>query len=1150
MLRRSKLLLLFVFTIYAWAQTDRGAIRGTVADQSGAVVPGALVTATSSTTGVANSAKSTEGGVYNISALPAGAYTVTVVQSGFKTVIRENVVVDVGNVTGLDLKLEVGSSSQSVNVTAAAPILKTEQSSTSAEVAVEAFAELPLSAGGGRSPQNFTSLTPGVGSNNSINGAPQYSGQVSMDGLTVQNAENLGATNNVRFPPEAVSEMSIVTSAYSAEYGQTGGGVQRYSIKSGTNQYRGNVYEYLKNTEFDARGFFNLQRPVDRQNEYGFSIGGPVSIPKVYNGKNKSFFFFNADWFKTQGAASTKIVSLPNTAFRNGDFSGNLVSAIPGAVNACTGGGVITGQIFDPATTQTVNGTACRTPFAGNKVPVSRMSPAAVKILGMLPATTTQAVQNNAYLQAAPSFNNFNDYLIKGDQYFGSKHHLSVSFLDSSNPTGGGSLLPAPLTTAGDTIYSWDFARATYDWIISSTFLNTLQLGYNREIFTHQPTGSYNEPNWDSLLGIPNYQSASALFPGILWGSNQTLGNQQLWYATSNTYLFNDSLSWTRGRHTFKFGVQYNNESHALWKDWPAQFNFSQNETGLPSNFGSTGNAAASLLIGAVDSTNIPSLANTSVNYRVPVTFELYAQDDYKVTPRLTLNYGLRWSLFLPMTEEHNIYSAVDLSTPNPSAGGLPGSYSFAGLNGQGSCLSSACNNANGFAPRAGLAWRALDRMVVRAAYGLSYYATGLYGAGNNAYLTDGYDPTSTSASPNNGVTPATTLDQGFPLSQLQTKNLTSSYAIGSTFDYWANSAQKIADVQSWNFAVQTQLAANLVLDVAYVGTKGSHLTAPANINQLGDNYLSLGSTLLNSNINSPAVVAAGYTSPWPGFAAALGANATLAQALRPFPQYLTGFGYNSDNVGSSSYNALQAKLEKRLSNGLYLLASYTWDKSITDANTTLLSTPGNNPSGTGIVRDEYNLRLSRSIASNWQPTVLTTAFTYELPIGPGKMFWKQGGFVGRLTGGWHLNGILTYRSGALISVAAQQAQSNFAGPNYASTVSNVAQKGNWSGNFDPAVDRYLNINAFSVPTGYGTGGQYLPNLRGPAFLNEDLSLSKATTIKERLNLEIRLETFNAFNRVVFGAPITNVAVPQSFGQITSQANSPRNAQLAVKLNF
>ena len=212
----------------------------------------------------------------------------------------------------------------------------------------------------------------------------------------MQNAENIGATNNVRFPPEAVSEMSIVTTAYSAEYGQTGGGVQRYEIKSGSNSYHGNVYEYLKNTDLDARAFFNIVRPVDRQNEYGFSIGGPVSIPKLYNGKNRSFFFFDADWFKTQGASATSIVSLPNAAFRNGDFSGNLVSAVPGATNPCGGGAVINGQIFDPLTTQTVNGQQCRTAFPGNVIPASRISPAAQKVMAMLPPTNTQATLNNA----------------------------------------------------------------------------------------------------------------------------------------------------------------------------------------------------------------------------------------------------------------------------------------------------------------------------------------------------------------------------------------------------------------------------------------------------------------------------------------------------------------------------------------------------------------------------------------------------------------------------------------------------------------------------------------------------------------------------------------------------------------------------------
>ena len=1140
------------------AQTDRGGIRGTITDPSGAVIAGALVTVTNTNTGVAASTKSSDAGTYNITGLTAGTYHVGVVQSGFKTLLRDNVVVDVGGVTGLDFSLQVGDSSQQVTVTTAAPILKTEQSSTSTEVSVAAYSDLPLSAGGGRSPQNFKYLTPGVNTNNSVNGGPQLSGQVSMEGITVQNAEVFGADNNVRFPPEAVGEMSVVTSAYSAEYGTTGGGVQQYTIKSGTNQYHGNAYEYLKNTVLDGRGFFNLQRPIDRQNEYGFSVGGPVSIPKVYDGRNKSFFFFSADWFKTRGGATTTITSLPNAATRNGDFSGYLGPAISGVTNNCTGGGALSGQIFDPSTTRTVNGQTCRDPFAGNVIPASRISPVAKQILSLVPATNTQALLNNAYLQTAPSFNNFNDYIIKFDQYFGTKHHLSGLFLDSSNPTGGGSLLPAPLATAGSTINSWDFARATYDWIVSPTLLNEMRLGYNRQIFTHQPVGS-SYPGWQNVFGLPGYATASSLFPGIIWSANdlQTLGNQQFWYATSNTYVVNESVAWTKVRHNLKFGFEYDHLGHALWKDWPAQLTISRNETGLPSALGATGQEAASFLLGQIDNSNIPSLGNTSVNY-LWRNLSLYAQDDYKVTPRLTINYGLRWDLFMPMTEEHNILSAVDLSMPNPSVGNLPGSYVFAGRNGQGSCLSSACNSAQGLAPRFGFAWKLSDRLVVRGGYGISYFPTGLYGAGNNVYLTDGYDPTSTVSTPDNGTTPAATFAQGFPASSLRAPNLTSSYGIGSTFNYWSHSAEQVADVQSWNISAETQLAPNLALDVAWVGTKGTHLSMLQNINQLNPAYLPLGTSLLNSNINSSAVAAAGFAAPWPGFSSALGANATLAQALRPYPQFLSGFGYNSNNDGNSSYEAMQAKLEKRASNGLYLLASYTYDKSITSANSTLYSVPGNNPTGSGEVTDQYNLRLARTVASAWQPHVFTAAFNYELPIGPGKRFLTSSGFVGRLTGGWHVSGILTYRTGSLISVTAPQNLPLFAGANYASPVLGIAQKGSWSGNFDPASDRYLNTSAFTLatPGAFGTGGQFLPNLFAPFYKNEDLSVSKVTVIKERFNLELRLEAFNAFNRVVFGAPSGtaslnfDVSNPSNFGKITTTANLPRNAQIAMKLNF
>jgi hypothetical protein len=1159
--------MMFSFVTSVLAQTDRGGIRGTITDPSGAVVAGAVVTVRNAANGVSSTATTTDAGVYSINALPAGTYRVELSVKGFKSVIRDNVAVDVGNIVGLNLQLEIGDTSQTVTVESAAPILKTEQSATSSEVAVQVYDDLPLSASGGRTPNSFKYLTPGVSANNSVNGSPQLSANVTMDGITTQNAELFGTDGNVRFPPEAVAEMSIVTTAYAAEYGQTGGGVQRYEIKSGTNQYHGNIYEFLKNTDFDSRGFFNVVRPTDHQDEYGFSLGGPVSIPKIYNGKNRSFFFFNADWYQTRSASATTIASLPNTAFRNGDFSG-LLGASVGATNPCTGGPVLSGQIFDPATTRTVNGQYCRTPFPNNVIPSSRISPAAAGILGLLPATTNQGVVNNTYLPAASSFNNFNDYTIKGDQYFGSKHHLSMMFLDSANPSGGGQLLNGPLETwGGTTHYSWDFSRFTEDWTITPHVLNTVRLAYDREIFDHYPTGSsgnystgsYSDPNWASTLGgvgIPGYQNASHLFPGIIFGTSSysspymTLGNQQFWYATSNTYVINDALAWSSGRHNFKFGFEYDDMWHALWKDWPAQLTFAKNETALPTAIGSTGNEIASLLLGYVDNANIPNLANTSVNYRAPQTYNFYAQDDYKVTSRLTVNYGLRFELYKPIYEKHDIYGAVDLSMPNPSAGGLLGSYTFAGQNGVGSCLPSACNSAGGWAPRLGVAYRVSDRFVVRAGYGISYFPTGLYGAGNNAYMTDGYDPTSSAASGNNGVTPAFTLAQGFPASDIQTRNLTSSYCIGCNFDYWSHSAQTIGQVQSWNFSTQTSLTPNLALDVAYVGSKGTHLTAPENINQMPDTYLGLGSALLESNITSPAVVAAGFTQPWPGFAAALGSKATLAQALRPYPQYLVGYGYNSDNDGNSTYNSLQVKLEKRLSSGLYALVSYTYDKNITDANSTLLATPGNNPANSGYVRDQSNRHLDKSVANAWQPHVLTAAIEYELPFGPGKKFVQTGGITGRIIGGWRLGAILTYHTGSLISVVAPQPLPNFSGPNTASTVPGVRQMGTWSGSFDPATDRYLNVNAFALPTGYGTGGIYLPNVFGPTFEDEDLSLSKSTKIRERFGLELRLEAFNAFNRVIFGGPNADIAVPQSFGTITSQANSPRTAQIAMKLNF
>lgn len=1151
-------LLMFGCALPGWGQSVTGTIRGTITDASGAVIAGAAIKVTNQATGVVTTAESSATGAYTVELLPVGTYRVNVSLPGFKSLQRDNVGVELGNITGLDLRVEVGDSTQTVDVTAAAPILKTTEGQTTASVSTAAFADLPLSAGGGRNPVSFTALTPGVntGNSSSANGSPSDAVLVTLDGVTSQTVMVFGGTGTIRIPPEAVGEMSVVSSAYNAEFGNTGGGVQRYTLKSGTNQYHGNAYEFFKNTDLDARSFFSVVRPVDRQNEYGFSLGGPVSIPKVYNGRNKSFFFWNADWYKTKGASSTSIVSLPNAAARTGDFSGYLGSAIAGATNPCGGGSVLSGEIFDPQTTRTVNGVSCRDPFPNNIIPASRISPTAQAIYALMPPTTTQAVLNNTTELAQPSYSNFNDYTLKWDQYFGTNHHLSGSFVDSAVPTGGGATLPAPMINAGATLNAYDQSRLTHDWVIKPTVVNELVLGYNRDVFSHYPTGSY-DAGWQQAIGVPGYNLGSALFPGVLWAASdyQTMGNQQYWDNIVNSYILVDGLSWSKGRHNIKVGFEQDNSLTTQKKDWPVDMTFNRNSTGLPSVLGTTGEEAASFDLGLMQTSIVQQLAGTNAGY-VYRNFMEYIRDDWRVSSRLTLNIGFRVETYTPQKTEYaapnQFYSGVDLSTPNSAAGGLLGSYVFADINGQKSCLSSACKDGTGYAPRFGYAYRVNDRLVIRGGYGISYFPTGLYGAGNSVFSTDGYDPTSTASSPDNGVTPAATFATGFPASALQTRNLGPQVNIGTSFQYWSKEAQTLANTQSWNFSTETQLSPNLALDVAYVGTKSSHLSMAMNINQLNPMYLSLGTSVLQSSITSPAAAAAGIGQPWPGFASQLGALATVGQALRPYPQYLTGFGYNSDNEGNATYQSLQAKLEKRMSGGLYLLGAFTFDKCISDSNTTSLSLPGNNTLSSGTIPNQYNYATQRAVCANWQPFVLSIASNYDLPIGPGKPFLNTGGVLGRVLGGWRLGAVLLFRTGSLISATQPTNLPLYAGSQYANPLPGVSAKGTWSGAFNPATDLYLNPAAFTLaPTNtFGTGSWYLPNVFAPFYSNANISLSKSTTIKERVNAELRIETFNTLNHPIFAGPSANISTLSTFGKITSTADGGRNCQMVLKINF
>ena len=1141
MFRRASLLVVLVFSLFSlYAQTERGSIRGTISDPSGASVGRAKVTATDVATGVATTTYSTEAGNYNVPELPPATYNVQVQATGFRTLTQENVVVQVSSVAALDLQLQVGSISENVTVTAAAPILQSETSDVNTTVSPKAYSDLPLtSSGGGRQPQGFMFLAPGVsaGGNSAsntfdahVNGSQTLSTELQIDGMTSQTAEVQGDPRNLTFPPDAIEEMSVTTSSYSAQFGNTGGGVEQFVVKSGTNGFHGNLYEFLRNDVLDARGFFNATRSPHRENEFGFSVGGPVIIPKVYNGKNRTFFFTDFNWYKLRAGAQNAIGSVPDAAFRSGNLSG-LVDSNGKQI-----------QIYDPNTTTALPGGGfTRAPFANNQIPLNRISPVSLKILQYVPAPTLSGIYNN-YPGTGGSIDNYRDWIAKVDQYLGSKQHFSATWIEGWRPDNGPySILPHPVESSRDGNFWVKTARFNYDWTISPTLLNSFRVGFNRQ---HQLlAATETNTNYGDLVGISGMNNG---FPAVSWGAFTPLAqNQDRIEPVSNTFLYADTVSWTKDKHNLKFGIDFRRLQHnGRYPNRDAYYSFSPLETAFPSGplKSTTGNEFASFLLGQVDGAS--EYINSVVVGERTNYAGLYALDDWKITPKLTLNLGLRWDVYTPYEEVENRYSIMDPAVPNPAAGGIPGAYVYAGgtkgtppFTGQNRLTTNSNTDWRNFAPRLGLAWKVTNREVIRAGYGISFYPNGGLGGGNITSVSDGYSTQANFTSLDSGVHPAFVWDNGFPQTYPHPPTISAGLNVGNSANMWWDNASKPMYKQDYNFTEETQLTSTLILDLAYVGSKATRLvTGTVNPDQLNPSYLGLGS-LLQDNITDPAVVAAGFKPPYPGF------TGSLAQALRPFPQYIGVGTENSANIGNSTYNSLQTKLEKRFSQGLWLLASYTWSKTITDSNSTL-----GGFFSTG-ARDNYNRRLEKALAVFDVPSRLTVGFNYELPIGPGKPVLNTG-IASKILGGWQVNGILTYQSGNPIQISANNTLPLFNGANTPNSVAGQSAVRSCSG-FDPGSGLLLNSAAFTLPATnqIGTSAQVLPNARNCPVYNEDLGVMKRFFINERTFFEFRFEMFNAFNRVVFGSPAANVN-NSNFGQVTSQGNAPRNGQVALKFVF
>ena len=1129
-----------------FGQGNLGGLTGNVADSSGGLVPEVAVRAVNLANGAVVSAVSGPNGNYLIQGLAPGNYRLEAEKSGFKKTILDNVVVQTATVGTRDITLEVGSVIELVNVAADTMTLQTTGAEIGTAMEPKALLDLPISLGGAatagasgrRQIENFIFLTPGVtGSqwSKSINGAPGFSQEILIDGEDLQNIGAPAFIADSSPPYEAVSEFKVQNTLYPAEYG-LGYGVLNFTLKSGGNGFHGDLYEFLRNDKFDSRGFFVASKPIIRQNEFGVSVGGPVILPR-YNGKNKTHFFFAYSGFRLRGGLPAGgLVTVPTTQERSGNFSDYPF------------------PLFDPTTTRSDGkGSFMRDPFPGNIIPASKISGVAQRLIGLLPPPDISATYFNNYVDRSTQPSDDDIWSIKLDHQITAKQQINGGFWWVKSNIVVNGPLAGPLNPGlRYTPTHGGGLRINHEYTLTPALINHVGFGWT-------PT----EPTWtfwltdtrkgNQVLQIPGIPADANGYPEFHFdnpgyqylGNSQENGFQPQRFVNS---VLNEDLSWVKRRHQMKFGFSFRRRTMEAQDvdNRAGVFNITSLATSQPNdpNFSNWGNSFASLMLGQIQSAYRQQPA--PVQHFHDSLFSWYVDDNIRLTKKLTLSLGLRYELPLYVVEDNGIVSFLNLSRPNPAAGGLPGALQFQGTGtGRSGSLNIFGAYHKAFAPRLALAYALNQKTVVRAGYGVFRLYPNYGRMNSGVFWNSGFGATLSSSSTDSGIHPAFNLDQGFPIGDLNLPNFDPTQNNGGSATYVNSSANKPAFMQSWTLDIQRTLPYSMILDTAYVASHTTGLwTGLENINQVDPKYLSLGNTLLE-DIGSKDAAAAGVRPPYAGFTGSVG------QALRPHPQYTT-INDMFQPTGYNTYHSLQLRLQKQYSNGLSLLTSYTFSKNIGAQGS---DTFGDIFGGGGLnAIDSFNRKLEKSLAPIDQTHVLVLSWVYELPFGKGKHFLSQMNPVANtILGGWQINSIERYQSGTPISVSGGSNIPLFGGGNRPNWISSKVRSSVPMSSFDPAKDLYININAFSEPAPFtfGTAPPVLPNTRVPALYNEDFSVFKKFGLgSETRYLEFRAELFNIFNRVVFGGPAANVNNPNSFGTIGSQANGARVIQFGMKLLF
>jgi hypothetical protein len=1160
-------------------QTFYGSVVGTVSDATGGVVPGATVTLTNNGTGERRTASTATDGAYRFMNLVPGIYKLEVEQAGFKHYTRDQVQVNVEAAVRVDIGLQVGEVTQSVEVSAEAALLQTENASLSQVVASRSVQELPLN---GRNILNLVALVPGVvpqgssegsltGKNLFAAGNYQIGGGVANQSATLYDgvAVNVAYGNATVLVPsqDAVSEFRVQTNNLSAEYGRYTGGVINLASRSGTNEFHGGAYEFVRNTHLNASDFFTnankLAKPPFHQNQFGANIGGPIR-------KDKTFIFGSYEGYRQrQGVLFNYTV--PTTERLTGNFSN-----LRGSSGALT-------PIYDPLTQCGAYGnSACppsgpqRQPFAGNVIPKDRINPVAQKYIdfpywGTPIAPGLQYTNQFNYPKNVATGGNNDQVNIRGDENVSDKQHLLMRFTQWKSSgqrvdVYGNGLLAGDPYSPERFVTTQAVLADTYS--INQTTIFDIRLGFTRWVYDRTPgTAGIDIPK---ATGLPSYYNQLDSLRGLT--GSETLPAMQvtgynavatgMLYGITNSYTIAPSLIKMMGRHTLKMGADVRRMDFNYYQDNNAggTFSFSnlftsQNATSA----GATGDPFASFLLGLPASGNVQTSLFTAAGLHYQ---GYYFNDTYQATNKLTLNLGLRWEIPGQYTERFDRQTSFNPGMVNPTLAAAGIKVNGAPVMGAFALVNSPDHPERGlrpehwklFAPRIGVAYRLSERTVIRSGAGMFFIPTDAVFAEGPCQAAITYITENMVSTIDNQVTFTNTLSNPYPNGFPAPPQRDPSYQftlLGQNQIRSPLRTEKYGYTYQWNFSVQHQLPKDVALEASYSGLRGLHLFRgnPSMQRDVlpGQLLTSMGASLRDQVPN-----------PFYGFIkTGTLAQPTVqrAQLLLPHPQYQSLYDFGG-YMGDTSYHSLQMKAEKRFAGGGMLLASYTFSKSIGNAETFSSWLEGG-ASGTGAagVQDYSNLKGERALSSFDSRQRLTISYVLDLPFGKGQKFLPDvKGISDKLVSGWGINGMSTFQMGFPLGFSATPIVSMSAyGVGTRPNVAAGCEK-SISGPVQQRLAQFFNTACYSVPAAYtwGTQPRTDPVLRGNGTNNFDFAVFKRTSITERYGLEFRLETFNLFNRVKFSNPGTGAttAATSTFGRITSQANTPRLIQLALRLRF